>query len=988
MVSRVCAVTAVAALVCLLGTCGDASAQYRFDSWTTDNGLPQNGVRAITQTPDGYLWFTTFDGLVRFDGVEFTTFGTGNTKGIINNRFTGLYGTPDGTLYATTMEDGVLTVYRDGTFISYTSDQVPGHYIQRIEPDAKGELRFLVEDEDRITKSWYYLRNGQFVFSERIDPSAETQTLTARDGAVWTVSPQQVIERRAGTTTVYRLGLHYPGFRLNAFTDSQGGLWIGEYGVYRLSGGRIDRISDTLHLPRSIYHSFWETADGSVWFASGGGSTRGVGLLQYQNGAVHTWGAESGLLDTSIFGVYRDREGTIWLATNKGLSRLRHTALRGLSVKDGLINSEVYPIYRDRDDRIWIGTTRGISLFENGRFTPFDPRPPGPRTPADETWHVQSMSVQSLWQDDRGRMWIGLDGGIFIADNGTARMLPSTKGYHVFAIQGDRDGNVWAATNKGLLRFRDDALAGTLSVKDGLPNEFMTLVYADRDGRIWFGGFGGLTRYDHGRLTNYTTKDGLVGNYVRSVYEDREGTLWIGTYSEGLSRFKDGRFVNYKTDNGLYSNGVFAIREDARGNFWISSNRGIYRVRRRELEDVAAGRLKRVTSVGYGIQDGMLSAECNGGRQPAAITDRDGRFWFPTQDGVAVVDAASERPNDLPPPVVIESATVERDPVDIRHGLTIAPGRENVEIHYTGISLIKSDQIRFRYKLEGHDAGWVEAGTRRTAYYSYLPPGHYRFLVTAGNSDDVWNERGAALDVVFQPFFYQTRTFFALCAVMISLLVLAVWRARIAQFQSRELQLGRLVAEKTEALRVANEELRHLAHSDGLTGVGNRRRFEDFLASEWRRARRGGSEISLVLIDIDHFKLFNDAYGHHAGDDCLRRVGAVLTSAVRRPGDLVARFGGEEFAILLGGTDAAGALAVARQVLAVVEHLAIPHRASPTSDHVTISVGVATTSVPEGLQESALIEAADAALYRAKAAGRNRVESGRVRYPDVAGGVA
>ena len=244
---------------------------------------------------------------------------------------------------------------------------------------------------------------------------------------------------------------------------------------------------------------------------------------------------------------------------------------------------------------------------------------------------------------------------------------------------------------------------------------------------MWFGGLGGLTVYAEGKLTNYTTKEGLVGNYVRSIYEDAEGTLWIGTYGEGMSRFKNGKFVNYRAKDGLYNDGVFAIEEDARGNFWISSNRGIYRVKRRELNEFAEGKIARIGSVGYGTGDGMRSSECNGGRQPASLTDKDGRFWFPTQDGVVVIEPGNERANDLPPSVVIESATVERESADIRRGVIVPPGRENVEINYTGISLIKSEQIRFRHKLEGHDPDWIDAGTRRTAYYSYLPPGQYRF---------------------------------------------------------------------------------------------------------------------------------------------------------------------------------------------------------------------------------------------------------------------
>ncbi|HVZ23479.1 MAG TPA: two-component regulator propeller domain-containing protein, partial [Vicinamibacterales bacterium] len=614
-------------VVCLFVACVDASAQYRFDMWTTDNGLPQNGVRAITQTPDGYLWFTTFDGLVRFDGVQFTTFGSGNTKGIINNRFTDLYGTSDGTLYATTVEDGVLTVYRDGTFTSYTSAQVPGHYIQRMEPDAAGELRFLVEDEDRKTKSWYYLRKGRFVYVETIDAAHEAATVTGKDGTTWTVTPEQVVARRDGKTTTYPLGLTYPGFRLNVFADSHGTLWIGDYGLHRIVNGHVESFGAADGLPRCLYHSFWEAPDGSVWAATGGGATPGIGLVQYKDGAFHVWGGSSGLGDSSIFNVFQDREGTTWLATNKGLARIRKTALQTFSISDGLSGSEVYPLYRDRDDRIWIGTTRGLTIYDHDKFTPLDLQS-DPHARPDDQWRAPEMSVQSLWQDPAGRMWVGIDGGIFIVENGKARLLPQTKGDHVFAIHGDRDGNVWAATNKGMLRFRGDTLAQQITAHDGLPNEFMTLVFEDREGGLWFGGFGGLSRYDHGRITNYTAKDGLAGDYVRSIYEDRDGTLWIGTYSDGLSRFRNGRFVSYRKEDGLFSNGVFAIEADARGNFWISSNRGIYRVRRQDLEDFAAGRVAKVTSVGYGTEDGMRNAECNGGRQPASLTDAQGRFWF------------------------------------------------------------------------------------------------------------------------------------------------------------------------------------------------------------------------------------------------------------------------------------------------------------------------------------------------------------------------
>ncbi len=198
----------------------------------------------------------------------------------------------------------------------------------------------------------------------------------------------------------------------------------------------------------------------------------------------------------------------------------------------------------------------------------------------------------------------------------------------------------------------------------------MTVIHEDSQGNLWFGGLGGLSEFKDGKFINYTSKEGLTGNYVRSIYEDAEGTLWIGTYDEGLSRFKDGHFVNYKAENGLSNNGVFAIEEDARGNFWISSNVGIYRVKRQELNDFADGKITKIHSVGYGKEDGMPNNECNGGRQPASLKNTDGKFWFPTQDGIVVIDPEIETQNALPPFVVIESATVEREKVDIGKSLT------------------------------------------------------------------------------------------------------------------------------------------------------------------------------------------------------------------------------------------------------------------------------------------------------------------------------
>ena len=583
-------------------------------------------------------------------------------------------------------------------------------------------------------------------------------------------------------------------------------------------------------------------------------------------------------------------------------------------------------------------------------------------------------SVQSILEDSKGKMWIGVNGGIFIVENGQAEMIPESEGHHVFSIQEDKAGNIWAATGKGILRFNNYKITASYSPKDGLPSRFMTVIHEDSKGRLWFGGHGGLSQLKDGKFINYTSKDGLTGNYVRTIYEDKEGTLWIGTYDEGLSRFKNGNFVNYRKKDGLFNNGVFAIEENENGNFWISSNGGIYRVNRRELNDFADGKISKIHSIGYGKEDGMLNNECNGGRQPASLKDKDGNFWFPTQEGIAVINPYLVATNSLAPSVVIESATVERKSFKIDKSLVIEPGQKNIEIRFTGISLIKSNQVKFKYKLEGHDPDWIDAGSRRTAYYSYLPPGNYKFVVKAANSNGIWAKTGASLNIELKPYFYQTNSFYLLCLVIGVLILFVIWQISVYQLKAKEIRLKRLVNERTIELEQVNKELEHLANSDGLTKIGNRRRFEQFLADEWHRAVRFETEISLVLIDIDHFKLFNDTYGHQAGDDCLQKVAEALAETINRPTDLVARFGGEEFAIVLGGTDSIGALTIAQEAMENIANLKIQHENSSTNEYLTISAGIVTTFAKINSDEATLIKKADEALYRAKKNGRNQID--------------
>jgi hypothetical protein len=340
--------------------------------------------------------------------------------------------------------------------------------------------------------------------------------------------------------------------------------------------------------------------------------------------------------------------------------------------------------------------------------------------------------------------------------------------------------------------------------QNNLVSDDVKVIHESADNTIWFGTYGGLSRYRDGVFTNYTTDDGLASNQVRSLYEDAENVLWVGSYDGGLTRFKDGKFTRYTIADGLFNDGVFQILEDSFRNLWMSSNRGIYRVAKSQLDDFADGKISRIESIAYDKSDGLLETECNGGQQPAGAKMRDGKLWFPTQGGVAVIDPETIKANPVAPPVTIEAAKIDGTNVVLKDEIEIAPGKNNLEISYTGLSFIKPEFVRFRYQLKGQDETWVEAGNRRTAYYPCLPQGEYVFAVIAANADGVWNETGASIKIKVAPVFYRTWWFVLLASILAACAVFAFYRWRMKRLeQAHHIQenFSRQLIESQEAER-------------------------------------------------------------------------------------------------------------------------------------------------------------------------------------------
>jgi len=782
-------------LVCL-SAAAPAAAQYRFDHWTADNGLPQNSVRDIVQTQDGYLWFTTFDGLVRFDGVRFTVFNKSNSPGIASNRFVNLFEDRSGDLWAG-VETGEVVRRHQGRFTTYTKTQgLPGDLLPRLADDGQGNVAIYYEqysiDEQRKVYTGVSLR--VYRWSEgRFQPAHELSS---------TFSGPSVLAEESNSVKFSRV--------------FEGDYWVSTplRVIHLLKGGGIQVYSERNGLPGTQPGLIWgkqrpmqavsRDASGRLWLTE----------LRLGQSELLSLQTPEGF---DVFGGYADNEGNYWFSTNgSGLFRARRQTVTPYGKAQGLSFSEIYPLLESRDGSVWIGAYgEGVFRFKDGAFTQY---------PAPKNRDLDSFGgyVSSLYEDRAGQLWVNgiwrLVDGLFLRGPWTNALIDQRIGF-IWTMCEDSAGAYWLGADTGVVRYLNGELTH-YTANDGLAGNDTKVIIGDRQGGLWLGSYGGLTHYKDGHFTAWTEKDGLPGNTVRSLKQDGDGTLWIGTYDSGLGRFKDGRFTRYTTKDGLFDNGVFQILEDDSGWFWMSCNRGIYRVRKQELNDFADGKLKTINCLSYNKNDGMPSTECNGGRWPAGVKTRDGKFWFPTMGGLAMIDPASIKANTQPPPVVIEGMRINNEPIPfdawdfaIHHpesAIRILPRQDNFEIQYAALSFINSENLRFKYKLEGADQDWVDAGTRRTAYFSHLSPGDYTFKVLASNADGVWNPTGASLRITVVPPFWRTWWFITLVLIGVAGSIVGIWKNRLGQLQrvqmAQEAFARQLIAsQEAERKRIAGE---------------------------------------------------------------------------------------------------------------------------------------------------------------------------------------
>lgn len=783
---------------------------YTVRIWQTDDGLPQNSVYDITQTSDGYLWIGTREGLARFDGAQFTVVDDPAAPELKRAWITALCSGQDGSLWIG-LEAGGVTRLKDGVFSHFTE----------AEGLASNQINCLFETKDGAL--WIGGRGGLNRYRDgKLTRVAQQEGLS--DNFVQGICEDSHgflrVATRRGLNTVSKEGVvagvvnFGTNWNANAlrevYTDRRGNLWIGSVdGLSQVSDRETAFYGLTEGLPDRVVNVVFEDHASQIWVGTYGGLARLV------NGKIIPRSEHESVFGDLVYSIFEDRENNLWVGARDGLYRLNPARFTTYTTREGLTRNNVMSVCEDGAGTIWLGIwDGGLNALREGKVKAYNSPVELARDSVlslhEERSHVLAGPTPNV------SLWIGMDlnVGLNLFTNGSRQEVPRPRGMlngAIRVIEEDADGALWLGTSAGLNVLRENGCA-TYTMTNGLPGDDVLAILPDGEGGFWIGTDGGLTRWAKGEFTSFTVRDGLSHNAVDALYLDRGHTLWVGTRGGGLNRYRAGKFTAYTTKQGLFSDEVYEILEDDFGYFWMSCRHGIFRVARKELDDLDRGTLKAVTCTVFGKTDGLVSVQCNGVAKPAGWKARDGRLWFPTIRGVVAVETRIKT-NAKPPPVVIEELLADRKAVQRAKAkvagpgsaalppartavfsnpdfgvepLEIAPGRGELEIHYTALSFQAPEKILFKYMLEGLDTDWSEPVTQRTAHYHNLAPGTYRFLVKACNNDGIWNETGAAVALFLRPHIWQTWWFRAAIPVAIALLLTVLYRFRVQRLRELE----------------------------------------------------------------------------------------------------------------------------------------------------------------------------------------------------------
>jgi signal transduction histidine kinase/ligand-binding sensor domain-containing protein len=780
--------------------------QYAHTTWKIRDGFTKGVIRGIAQTPDGYLWLGTEFGLVRFDGVQTVSWQPPPDQHLPDNFIWSLLAARDGTLWIGTAKG--LASWRDGKLTQYP--ELAGQYIFKLLEDREGTV--WVAGVGIPTGRLCTIRNGsvqcygkdgalgRFVLSLYED--SKGRIWAGVEGELWLWKP--------GPPKFYPLPGEPNGIR-GIGEDGQGALLVNRQGgIHRFVDGKtepypLSGIMGKLEAKRLLFDH-----DGTLWIG-----TQDRGLVHVHQGRTDVFAPSDGLSGQNVEAVFEDREGNIWVTTDDGLDRFRDFAVARFTVSQGLSNSEVNSVLADRDESVWLATNGGLDRWDQGQTAIARIGSGKPDV------KLNGLNPHSLFQDHSGRIWVSTLRGVGYLENDRFVSVSGVPGGGVHSIAEDNAGNVCIA-NQGHGLFRVSPRNEVEQIpwaRLGHKDHASVLAADPVQGGLWLGFFlGGIAYWHDGQVrASYSAADGPGEGRVNDLRFDPGGTLWAAT-AGGLSRLKNGSIATLTSKNGLPCDAVHWAIEDDTHSFWLYTACGLVRIARTEMEawiaavDQNQEAKRTIQATVFDSSDGVRTRAAAGGYSPQVAKSSDGKLWFRSQDGVSVIDPNHLPFNRLPPPVHIEQITADRktyEATSTANGqMRLPPLIRDLQIDYTALSLVAPEKVRFRYKLEGRDRDWQDAGTRRQAFYSDLPPRNYRFRVMACNNSGVWNEDGTSLDFSVAPAYYQTTWFRLSCVATFLALLAALYQLRVRHVTQRvRVQMEGRVAERERIARDLHDTL-------------------------------------------------------------------------------------------------------------------------------------------------------------------------------------
>ena len=774
--------------------------QCRMAMWNQQNGLLQDSISALAQTPDGFLWIASEEGLVRFDGAEFFVPGEFQGKPFPRRTARCLCLGHAGELWMGSYA-GVYCRAGKGRFRYLdATNGVPHADVSAIAADSEGIVWLGTYQGDLFRQSgdrfieYTPARELRRQVVSRICSMKCGDLLVAASGGLYRIN------KASGTMRLIDAKSGLLGAPTGALTtDVLDRVWVAtDQGLFSIEDNQVSPV----RLPRtdnSEITALFTDSYGMIWVGSkNGGIWRmlpdpKIGEAEFRPLVSQIEGRKS----TPVSAFCEDKEGDVWVGSAAGVFRISDPRFTIFNSKQGLPSDVVYSVFASRTGQIWVGTDTGLAFLTAAADAQATIVPP--------VSSILSEELAALYEDARNVLWVGTASGSlqgfrevpFSVETEPIQFTPAAA---ISVLCGTPPGDLWVGTGgDGLFCFHDGKLIRRFTERDGIAVNVVHAIALGPDGTLWIAPGRGLLRYSDGALRDALPKDSPVHNRAFiSLLADSDGTLWAGTLGYGLARVRNGSAGNLcNTTDGLFSDEFFTLLKDDRGNIWATSNRGIFATPIKELNDFFDGKRSTVTCRRFTAADGLATAECTAGNGNTSCRSDDGSLWFATVGGLAVASRETLIASSRSSPIVLERLIANLTQyIPLRPGeppTVLSPDIHSIEIHYAGLGLSAPDNLQYRYKLDGMDAAWVDAGTRRVAYYTSLPPGNYRFRVIASNRDGIWPRENlaATTEFVIQPHYYQTWWFYSLCLGLIALGIWGLYRWRLAQILEERARLAR-----------------------------------------------------------------------------------------------------------------------------------------------------------------------------------------------------